>query len=144
MDVTVDGRLAATLLPPVQPPGLNLVLPAGYVPLTETVPLAVSDTGPEWTDGRYFPVFPSTDRVYVFKMRTVLESRDLAWIEDFRINRFRETMMALTLVGMQGTINRSQPSVYLDWDDQETEGASRFWVPFIQEHAEVIELIWTV
>lgn len=131
--VSVDGALSATLR-------VGAYWTSGYAPLGEAPPWAARVAAPQWSDGRYYPRFPSTDRVYVIRVRSALEDavpgetlpwmskHRIAWEPDFRINHSHETAMALTLVGMQGVINRSGPSVYIDWGDDFT-GASRFWVP---------------
>lgn len=46
-------------------------------------------------------------------------------------------MMALTLVGMQGVINRNEPRIYLDWIENERKNASRFWLSLLRQHISV-------
>ena len=50
-------------------------------------------------------------------------------------------MMAFTLVGMQGVINRSNPGVYLVWEQPEIyNGSPRYYLEQINEGADVVEL----
>ena len=94
------------------------------------------DNGLLWTDGRYFPEFPPTNLIYSISVPTVFEGQDNAPFDDaWRINQDYDTMMALTLVGMQGVINRSEPKVYLNWDAR-----SDFWLPYLREYVDVVEL----
>ena len=92
--------------------------------------------------GSYFPRFPSTDRLYSIRVRTALED----WwgaptSPEWRINDSYETMMGLTLVGMQGVINRGGPAVYLDWEDLGKYGdAARYWIPMLRRHVGVAEM----
>jgi hypothetical protein len=90
----------------------------------------VQSAGPkplQWTDGRYFPSFPRAQRLFVLPAVTQLHDHDVAWQGNWRISDSFETMNALTLVGMQGVINRDTPCVYLDWFDPLTS-ASQFWL----------------
>jgi putative glycoside hydrolase with GxGYxYP motif/GxGYxY motif-containing protein len=68
-----------------------------------------------WTDGRYFPSFPATGYLVVLRVVTPLADQSLSWQPDWRISDSPAAMHALTLVGMQGVINRDTPCVYLDW-----------------------------
>ncbi len=53
---------------------------------------------------------------------------------DWRVNQSENVMAALTLVSMQGIINRSDPAVYLDWQDAGKLGnAAHFWLTPIAE-----------
>ncbi|HSS01262.1 MAG TPA: hypothetical protein VLM79_29590 [Kofleriaceae bacterium] len=96
----------------------------------------VPSAGPKplgWTDGRYFPSFPKAQRLFVLPAMTQLHDHDAAWKASWRISDSPDTMNALTLVGMQGVINRDTPCVYLDWFDPATGpsgtgGASAFWL----------------
>lgn len=48
--------------------------------------------------------------------------------------------MALTLVGMQGVINRNGPTVYLDWGMSQPGphgNVSRFWLSLLRQHIDV-------
>ena len=50
-------------------------------------------------------------------------------------------MMALTLVGMQGIINRYGPAVYLDSEARGDKwNVSRFWLTQLRKHVEVVDL----
>lgn len=76
------------------------------------------DSEPTWREGSYFPRFPETDRVYVFRLPMPLsDHRHGAVDPSWRIDQSDVIMMNLTLVGMQGVINRSKPSVYVEWYD---------------------------
>jgi hypothetical protein len=94
--------------------------PGPCVPSAGPRPLA-------WTDGRYFPSFPKAQRLFVLPAMTQLHDHDAAWRGTWRISDSPDTMNALTLVGMQGVINRDTPCVYLDWFDPLTS-ASPFWL----------------
>jgi hypothetical protein len=112
---------------------------SGYVAVGTAVPEPASGVGPVWSPGRYFPKFPATDRVYVIPVRTSFSDNTTnTWNHDWRINHSFHDMMALTLVSMQGLINRNRPRVYFDWN--ETFANSAFWIPLMAEHIEVIEL----
>lgn len=130
MNVTVDGHPTVTLR-------IDAYWHSGYVPVAEapSTPPPVGD--PTWTEGRYFPAFPATTRVDVIRVHTDLGNRSFAWTSGFRINASYTTMMALTLVGMEGLINRHGPCVYLDWTSQDRYNASRFWIPLLRRHVEV-------
>jgi len=115
----------------------------GYVPLGEATPALTPDAEPEWLEGHYFPAFPPPPgRIYAIRVRTALED----WLgapssQDWRVNQSFDTMMALTLVGMQGVINRSGPAVYLDWvDGGPRRDVLHAWIPRLQAHADVVEL----
>jgi hypothetical protein len=99
-----------------------------------------SSAGPEWIPGRYFPRFPSTSRIEVLTVKTDLDNQALTWRKNFRINQSYDTMMALTLAGMQGIINREKPSLYIDWIDSATNDASHFWVAYLEKQVEVVPL----
>ncbi len=135
MNVSVDGRKLTTVR-------VGTLWRKGYVPLGPPAPIAVPNMDPQWTEGRFFPRFPSTHKLYVIRVRSALEDwwsapSDLGW----RINQDFDTMMALTLVGMQGVINRHGPEVYLDWEDRgKYDNAARFWITPLRETVETIEL----
>lgn len=138
MDVTVDGQLAANLR-------ADAYWHSGYVPIGVAIPEPAPDEEPQWTEGRYFPHFPATDRVYAFCVRTTFaEDYGGTWNPQWRINRSHQDMMALTLVGMQGVINRSQPRVYLDWHTPWATGSPWSqpdpWIPVLSQHAKVVYL----
>ena len=105
---------------------------------------------PVWQPGRYFPQFGSSDRIHVIRVRSAIEDPpnggSLPWVRGarpgwesgWRINQSYESMMALTLVGMQGLINRTGSRVYFDWGHSTL--ASSFWVPLLEEETEVYAL----
>lgn len=85
-----------------------------YIPLGAPDDEKPGAAAPTWTEGHVFPAFPNYTRIYQIRVvvpRSVYFSNFSAW----RINQSREGMAALTLVGMQGVINRSGPRVFLDW-----------------------------
>jgi hypothetical protein len=98
---------------------------------------------PVWTDGRYFPRFPSTDLIYVFRLPAPLADFTHGAVKKhWRVNQSDDVMTGVTLVGMQGVINRSKPRVYIEWYDPLfpelfTEIS---WVPLLEEHVEVIQM----
>ncbi len=104
-------------------------------PLQESKP----NTKPEWSVLSYFPKFPSTDQVYVFRLPLPLSDHQHgAVLPNWRINQSKEVMMALTLVGMQGIINRYKPSVYIEWyDPLHLELTDFIWTPVMEEFVKV-------
>jgi hypothetical protein len=91
---------------------------------------------PEWTAGRYFPQFPAATHIYALPVATDLEDQSISWQQGWQISDAPDTMHALTLVGMQGTINRETPCVYLEW--QESLGvASAAWETELAKHVEI-------
>jgi len=134
MNVTVDGKPVATLR-------VDAYWHSAYVPVADT-PIIPRVGEPEWVEGHCFPTFPSTERIYAIHVRSGLEDWwGLPTSPSFRINASYEMMMALTLVGMQGLVNRYGSSVYLDWEDDGKYGnSSRFWIPLLQRHVEVVYL----
>ena len=51
-----------------------------------------------------------------------------------------DVMMALTLVSMQGLINRNGPRVYLDYLDPSWNvhpDSAGFWIPVLEKHVHV-------
>lgn len=131
MTVTVDGVQAAVLR-------VDEYWHSGYVPVGIATPGSPPAGAPEWLEGRYFPRFPASNHLLVIPVRTDLDDRALAWSPDFRIDDSYETMMALTLAGMQGLINRGGPRVYLEWLDQ--DGVSSYWLPVLADQIAVIRL----
>lgn len=98
--------------------------------------LAQSLAEPSWLAGNYFPAFPDSTGIQVINVPTAIESRagnpfGAAW----RIDQDMDSMMALTLVGMQGLINRHGSRVYLDWDSD-----SNFWIPLLQREIQTDQL----
>ncbi len=114
---------------------------SGYVPIGEAKIEDIPTTQPQWHEGRYFPHFPSTDYIYAIRTHHGLSQNPEsigyagAWFSDWRINHSYESMMALTLVCMQGVINRNRPCVYLDWVDN--SNGSAFWISEMEKHVEV-------
>lgn len=131
MTVIIDGDTASVLL-------VDAYWHSGYVPVGEAVPEPVPETEPLWSEDQYFPTFPSTDRIYVFPVPTDLDKASVT-LPSWRINQFYREMMTLTLVGMQGIINRHKPRVYLDFENNLSD-ASRFWIPYLEEHVQVVDL----
>jgi len=131
MNVHIDGEKAVNLR-------VDAYWHSGYVPISEPLPEIKPSTEPQWIEDQYFPHFPSTDRIYVFPVPTELD-RDFPDDPTWRINQSYKTMMTLTIVGMQGIINRNKPRVYLDYENNLSD-SSRFWVQYLAEHVEVVDL----
>jgi hypothetical protein len=113
-----------------------------YLPLGAAAARGPGDQQPAWSNDAYFPAFPPTERLIAIRMRTALENWWGAPTEaDWRIRDSYDTMMALTLVGMQGIINRTSPEVYLDWEDAGNLGNSaRFWLDPLEQEVTVTRL----
>lgn len=126
--VTIDGQLAASLR-------VDAYWHTGYVPIGTPISEPAPAAAAEWIEGLYFPHFPSTDRIFVIPVWTELWNHNVTWVADFRINQSYYTMMALTLVGVQGIINRSKPRIYLNFTR-----ASDNWIPTLEEHVGVVRL----
>ena len=94
---------------------------------------------PVWSRGSYFPAFPSTDIIYSINVQTDLDNYNLAWTSSYRISSSADTMAALTLVGMQGIINRNGPKVYLNWISHGNENSSDFWLQLLSRHVNVVK-----
>ncbi|MFX1255339.1 MAG: hypothetical protein ACFFCZ_27300 [Promethearchaeota archaeon] len=133
MDVRVDNQLVASLR-------VDSYWHSGYVPIGAPTFIPAPPEGPVWPENSYFPYFPSTDRLYAIRVRHELLDQAFAWSSEFRINQSYETMMALTLVGMQGIINRNGSSVYLDWTPSVGGDTSYFWIPHLAQHIDVVYL----
>ena len=115
------------------------------MPLRGPVYEPVADLEPQWTNGQYFPHFPASDRVYAFRLPAPLSDwRHGAIREHWRINRSHDVLMALTLVGMQGVINRSGPRLFVEWYDpllvDTLLDVSDTWTPVLEEEVEVVSL----
>jgi len=112
----------------------------GYLSISDFQPSIASTQTPQWSDGRYFPLFPPpADRVYSIRIRPAFEN----WQgkSSWRFNQNEDAMLALTLVGMQGLINRGNPSIYLDWSIEGPYGnESHAWLPVLHENVNLIEL----
>ena len=131
MTVKIDSDTAAVLR-------IDSYWHSGYVPFGEILPEPKPETEPVWNEDLYFPQFPETDRIYAFQVNTDLDDHKVSWVSGWRINSSYETMMALTLVGMQGIINRNKPRVYLDCNKY--SDVSSYWIPYIKEEVDVIEI----
>lgn len=144
MNVTVDGRLAATLRVDAYWYWGDQYWHSGYVPVEETPPAATPTVEPEWVEGRYFPQFPPPpDQIYAIWVRHELSHAGGGWSPNWRINASYETMMALTLVGMQGIINRNGPGLFLKWVPNPlwtTSGNTGFWIPILRHHVDIVYL----
>jgi PKD repeat protein len=110
-----------------------------YVPIDDPVPSCSRDNVPVWNDGHYYPVFPSTNRVYTVDVWTELEDWWGVW-EDWDITGAINTMNGLTLVGMQGVINRYGPEVYLDWKNRYQRNSSTFWEGELGKYIETVDI----
>ncbi|MCB0523031.1 MAG: T9SS type A sorting domain-containing protein [Lewinellaceae bacterium] len=135
MKVWLNGTLMATLR-------VDSYWHSGYVPIGISKMEPVSTNEPEWIPGHYFPHFPPPDHIYAIQANHGLGQGPLsvggysgAWQSDWRINNSYDAMMALTLVCMQGVINRNKPAVYLDWQDEPESAA--FWIPYIENEVPV-------
>lgn len=129
VNVTIDGLLVTKLR-------VDAYWHSAYVPLTEPVAEQVPVTEPSWSPGRYFPVFPAPAHVVAIRVSTVFDfNYPFGWSGQFRVNDSFPTMLALSLVSMQGIINRYTSSVYLVYDNQ-----SKFWVSRIDSQVPVVYL----
>jgi hypothetical protein len=136
MDVTLDGVRLGSLR-------VTNTWRTGYLPVGEAQPFAVSNQFPQWQADHYFPVFPvQSGRIYAIHVRTELEDWwRAASSADWRINQSYDTMMAFTLVGMQGIINRSNPGIYLEWEQPEVyNGSPHYYLEQLKGRADVVEL----
>jgi len=144
MNVTVDGQLAATLRVDAYWYWGDQYWHSGYVPVGETPPAPTPGVEPEWVERRYFPQFPPPpDHIYAIWVRHELSHGGGGWSPDWRINASYETMMALTLVGMQGIINRNGPSLFLNWIPNPLWSTSRdpgFWIPILRRYVDIVYL----
>jgi hypothetical protein len=122
---------------------VDLHLQTVYVPIGNPTHEPAPDAGPVWSEGHYFPEFPPpSGRIYSFKIDTALEDWWGAPSKAYwRVNQDFKTMTALTLISMQGIINRSGPRVYLDWvGDGARRDVLHYWVPVLQQHTDLVEL----
>lgn len=74
-------------------------------------------SGPVWTSGRYFPTFPEAKNVYIANVQCPIGWTGGAWEPTWRINQSPEIMSALTLVCMQGIVNRYEPRIFIHYHD---------------------------
>ncbi|MBN1318120.1 MAG: hypothetical protein JXA42_21740 [Anaerolineales bacterium] len=102
-------------------------------------PRPASNAEPVWSEGYYFPRFPTPQQIFVIRVATGLEN----WWKNpnrpgWRVNQSNDVMAALTLVSMQGIINRSDPAVYLDWQDSGMLGnAANFWLTPLASYVDI-------
>jgi PKD repeat protein len=140
MNVTVDEVQVASLRP-------GAYWHLEYIPLKDDMPRFTDLEEPKWVQGQSFPNFPQTDRIYVLEVPNAMKDwwgapSKVGW----RISDSLDTMNALTLVGMQGVINRYGPKVYLNWEDTEymNDAAglspSEFWLPILEKQVAVIKV----
>jgi hypothetical protein len=113
---------------------------AGYVPLGEAVPAPTSTAQPQWIGGRAFPHFPPTDQVYNILAYHELYNYGFSTSGDFRINQSHNLMNDLTLVGMQGVINRTTPTVYLKWFPAAGGRIYHKWADELRRYVHVVDL----
>jgi len=133
MTITIEGDTAAVLR-------VDTCWHSGYVPYGDPQPEPLSTEEPVWTEGRSFPRFSATERVYAIKVKAPLNIGNDSWSFEWRINHSFDVMTALTLVGMQGIINRNGPRVYLDWYDPvwgQSYGTRGLWVSVIDNYLDV-------
>jgi hypothetical protein len=102
-------------------------------------PRPASNAEPLWSKGYYFPRFPTPQQIFVIRVATGLEN----WWKNpsrpgWRVNQSNDVMAALTLVSMQGIINRSDPAVYLDWQDSGMlRNAANFWLTPLASYVDI-------
>lgn len=111
-----------------------------YIPVNPIGLVTPSGAPLDWDVRGYFPIFPAAGRTYAFRVRSALEDWWGAPTRpDWRVSDSHETVEALTLTSLQGVVNRSDPSIYLDWEDLGRQGdATRFWIEPLREHIEVL------
>jgi len=135
MQVWVDGALQ--IAPRVEARWHQAYVPVGPPPAAEAPASA-----PKWIDGRYFPHLSAGTRLYAIHIRSGLEdwwneASGAAW----RINSCYDSMLALTLAGMQGVINRNGAWVYLDWGESgDTHRPSQHWLSLLRDSVPVVDL----
>ena len=144
MQVKVDGTLRAAV--PVQTRWHQ-----AYVPLTPPLDVPAAGAGLQWHAGRYFPSLTMPSLLYSVHVDTAMND----WwgapsSPDWRINSDLRTMLGLTLVGMQGVINRHTAAVrgevggaavFLDWDAAETQfSPNKYWLSLLRQQVQVIAL----
>jgi len=110
--------------------------------LPPVTPRPATSAKPDWSEEYYFPHFPEPQQIYVIRVETGLED----WWNNpqqpnWRVNQSDNVMTALTLVSMQGIINRSDPAVYLDWQDSgKLRNAAHFWLMPIAKYVDLVSL----
>ena len=126
MSVRMDGVPKDTLL-------VDTYWHSGYIPINQTTKEPLRTSTPAWIEGYSFPQFPKSDSLYIIKVH--LSYGNSQWYtameSNWRVSNYND-MTALTLVGMQGIINRYGARVYLEWDEPYKISAS--WIPVIQEN----------
>lgn len=126
MTVTVGGASASVLL-------VDAYWHSGYIPIGQVIPEPRPNKEPVWTQGLYFPKFPRTDSVYVIRVHTTWGNAtgwNLSEEVNWRLRNYND-MTALTLVGMQGIINRYGARVHFDFEDPFHISTS--WMPIVKE-----------
>lgn len=135
----IAGLAAACATGPAAPTPAATAPPETAVAFESVSPTPEPRGEPRWTAGSYFPRFPAPQRLEVIRVSSGLED----WYRDARRPEWRadqspQVMAALTLVHMQGVINRSDPAIYLDWQDAGTlRGAARFWLTVLADRVPV-------
>ncbi|MGA2490014.1 MAG: hypothetical protein ABSF99_07475 [Anaerolineales bacterium] len=142
----IAALLFLVFLGPCVHPTVTPAPPATTLPTSISSPTIIPNpahnTEPRWNDGYYFPRFPKPQQIYAIRVETGLEN----WWgnpnqPDWRVNQSEDVMAALTLVSMQGIINRSDPAVYLDWQDAGKLGnAAHFWLTPLANYVDVVSL----
>ncbi len=101
---------------------------------------AIASVEPQWTDNRYFPAFPAASPVFVIPVETTtgVDFYPGSFLPGWRVNQSIEDMFALTLVGMQGLVNRHGAQVFLDWQD--FNGYASYWLPDLEKEVDVVHL----
>jgi hypothetical protein len=140
MDVVIDEQSVATRRVDAYWPWGSQYWHSIYVPLVKHNPQPTPTDKPSWTSGRYFPAFPPAQRIYAIRVRHDYYGWSEPESPDFRVNDSYHTMMALTLVGMQGVINRGGPAVYLEWFPSAGGDSNKFWIPLIEDYTDVVYL----
>ena len=94
----------------------------------------LGDELPVWAAGSYFPRFPASSGLLVISVQTSIGNDFFpgSFDDSWRINNDVDDMMALTLVAMQGLINRHESRVYLNW--QESNNYAAYWLNDAGEH----------
>lgn len=110
MDIAMDGQNIGTRM-------VGDYWHSLYLPIKSTDLMSLPNAEPTWIPERDFPVFPQGDILYGFRHRTPLAFDQNASDVNWRVNQSFEVMMGLTLVSMQGLINRRGSRIYIEWYD---------------------------
>ena len=130
-EVTVDGNASTTLR-------VDNYWHEAYVPISDPVQENLPDPVLTWPPDRLFPELPDSDRIFSITVRSAMRNWSLTRAEDFRMDDSFLASMALTLVGMQGVINRHTPRVFLRWNTAyDADGAM---LEHLEDEVEVIHL----